>query len=231
MKLTCLPVSSNGAVANMAMDHWMLGRLESEGGVGFRHYGWTEPAFTFGYPQSLEAVRVHVERLTPEAVALCRRPTGGGIVDHRADWTYALALHRSCAWGALPPLVLYHELHACLQRALEGAGAPALRLYEPVEGEVTPHACFERPSPYDLIRHDSGLKVAGAALKRTREGVLIQGSLSRQCLEGCDFDRLTAVFADALMHALHLQVRVDVPLPMQNEWLEHYASKAWLERR
>lgn len=163
----------------------------------------------------------------------CRRPTGGGIVDHRKDWTYALALHRGSPWGRLAPLELYRCLHECLARALTEVAAPAVRLFQPHGLERAPEACFERPSPFDLLHAETGLKVAGAALKRTRKGVLIQGSLSRERLVGTDF----AGFGDCLIGrlqrepALAMQGTLLVSPPNPIPGVAAFACRSWLDRR
>ena len=69
-----------------------------------RFYGWTAPAATFGYFQKY----ADVERATLLR-PLIRRPTGGGIVPHDADWTYS---------AGFPP---GHEWH--LLKAEEATGA------------------------------------------------------------------------------------------------------------
>ena len=50
--------------------------------MGGRFYAWLEPAATFGYFQRF----AEVERMTLLR-PLLRRPTGGGLVPHAADWT------------------------------------------------------------------------------------------------------------------------------------------------
>ena len=233
MKLCILPESCESAAVNMALDAWMLTQVDSGRPVWFRHYGWTHSAFTFGYPQRYEEVSAFVKGIEATGVELCRRPTGGGIVDHRNDWTYALALHKDTDWASLPPLELYGCLHQWLAEALCEVHAPQVKLFEPDVWETAPKACFERPSPYDLLDAESGMKVAGAALKRTRSGVLVQGSLSRERLAGCDFTRL----GDCLMEVLQRQpfltkegVRVVAP-PDSIPGVDVFASRSWLVRR
>ncbi len=85
MDLEILPVRRGGAAENMALDFLLLQRYPRPAVPRFRHYDWRGPAFTFGYAQKIAWVR---GALPPgEPVDLCRRPTGGGIVDHRDDWT------------------------------------------------------------------------------------------------------------------------------------------------
>ena len=70
---------------NMALDEALLEASAHVGKPVLRFYGWAEPAATFGYFQKF----ADVERATLLR-PLIRRPTGGGIVPHDADWTYSL---------------------------------------------------------------------------------------------------------------------------------------------
>src|SRR5512139_3782603 len=72
---------------NMACDEALLERVSLEGSPALRCYGWSVPAATFGYFQR----HADVSGLTPLR-PLIRRPTGGGVVPHDADWTYSVAV-------------------------------------------------------------------------------------------------------------------------------------------
>ncbi len=74
------------AASNMALDEALLEAMTRLQKPVLRFYGWTEPAATFGYFQKFS----DVEQATPLR-PLIRRPTGGGIVPHDADWTYSFA--------------------------------------------------------------------------------------------------------------------------------------------
>ena len=70
---------------NMALDEALLHAAPRLGQPVLRFYGWTEPAASFGYFQK----HAEIERMTLLR-PLVRRPTGGGLVPHDADWTYSL---------------------------------------------------------------------------------------------------------------------------------------------
>jgi lipoate-protein ligase A len=80
----------------MALDEALLEAMSRLGKPLLRLYGWTEPAASFGYFQKY----VEVERATLLR-PLVRRPTGGGIVPHDADWTYSLAFPAGSEWHSL----------------------------------------------------------------------------------------------------------------------------------
>jgi lipoyl(octanoyl) transferase len=81
--LHVLPPRGDSATANIAADFLLLQRYPVPAVARFRHYEWQRPAFTFGFSQKIEFIRAAVESAQP--VELCRRPTGGGLVDHRDD--------------------------------------------------------------------------------------------------------------------------------------------------
>lgn len=162
--------SGPGAPAwNMALDHALLEAAPRLGRPVLRFYGWTVPAATFGYTQRY----AEAERLTPLR-PLIRRPTGGGVVPHVADWTYTLVFPPAHPWYALRARESYRRLHAWVQAALARTGVSTRLAAEPARG--APAHCFQRAEQFDVVL-DGGGKVAGAAQRRTRGGLLIQGSV------------------------------------------------------
>jgi lipoyl(octanoyl) transferase len=82
MTLEVLPTRTGGAAENMATDFLLLQRYPRAEAARFRHYGWRGPAWTFGYSQKIAFVRTQLPAdANPNEV--CRRATGGGVVDHR----------------------------------------------------------------------------------------------------------------------------------------------------
>jgi len=83
----------NAADYNMALDEALLQSAPELGRPVLRFYGWLEPAATFGYSQRY----AEIEKLTALR-PLVRRPTGGGLVPHDADWTYSLVFPAGHFW-------------------------------------------------------------------------------------------------------------------------------------
>ena len=132
-----------------------------------RHYTWSESAATFGYGQSLAEVR-EVEPDLP----LTRRWTGGGIVRHEGDWTFALIVPARSEWAEMRPAATYERLHAAIVDALRDEGIEA-RL---AASDTSGLACFVSPVKHDILS-DDGRKLCGGAQRRTRRGFLHQGSI------------------------------------------------------
>ncbi len=97
---------------NMALDEALLESMPRLGRPVLRFYGWTEPAATFGYFQKY----ADVERAT-YLRPLIRRPTGGGIVPHDADWTYSLVFQSGHEWHSLKAGESYRRVHEWIQAA------------------------------------------------------------------------------------------------------------------
>jgi lipoate-protein ligase A len=251
--LDVLPTRNDSAAANMATDFLLLRRYPAErrGHARFRAYGWHRSSWTFGYSQKVGWVR---GQLPPEAEGadLVRRPTGGGVVDHREDWTYALVLPRGHELEAARAAESYRAVHAALAVALGACGQDAVlkeRCEAPeASGDETepalagcaatkgPTVCFQRPELYDVLDPATGGKIAGAAQKRTKEGLLFQGSIWRPAAPAVrDWDAFHDAFVRELARVLDAE-RVETPWPEFAEGeldglIEHYASAEWTEAR
>jgi lipoate-protein ligase A len=235
MILHCLPTRTGGAAENMALDFLLLQRYPHASAARFRHYEWRQPAFTFGLSQSLAFVR---GQLPPgENFDLCRRPTGGGVVDHRDDWTYALAVPRGHPLESLRATQSYRSVHACLADALRALGAPVALKERQVDeaANAQPGVCFQRAEVFDVLNEDTGDKVAGAAQKRNKNGLLLQGSIWKPAVGAVDWDAFAEKFPAALAAALEAGLQPE-PWPDfadgEAETLtEHYSSPEWMEYR
>lgn len=236
--LVILPNAFGEAAANMAIDAALLETLPEESAV-FRHYAWTEPAITFGYSQHY----AEVAAATPAGVTRCRRMTGGGIVDHRNDWTYTLILQNELAAAQGSSTDLYATVHTTAAEAIADQGvhtqlAPCPRQCDRNLGQNDgPDHCFLQPAMNDVLTND-GRKMAGAAMKRTRQGILLQGSIDRSTLPPTfDFDAFSRNFAQLLSGSLGLTIEQPEDLrPLFNAELieqekERFGSEAWTFRR
>lgn len=219
----------------MAADFLLLKRYPQAEHLRFRHYGWHRPAMTFGYSQKIEFIRSQLPK--DERVELCRRVTGGGLVDHRNDWTYALVIPRGHSLYDQPAPHSYRTIHETLASCLRALGedVEVKEACEPVEGACAtgPTICFMRAEKYDVVRKD-GRKVAGAAQKRTKEGLLFQGSLDRGACEHA-LDELLERFPRDLAQSLGCTF-TEAPWPeyAEGEWeglTEQYSSAEWVESR
>jgi lipoate-protein ligase A len=154
---------------NMALDEALLESMPRLGRPVLRFYEWTEPAATFGYFQKY----AEVERAT-QLRPLIRRPTGGGIVPHDADWTYSLVFPPGHEWHSLKAEESYRRVHEWIQAAFA-----KLKVATALASAASPNSemgrCFVGHEKFDVLWH--GRKIAGAAQRRNKLGLLIQGSV------------------------------------------------------
>ena len=156
------------AAENMAWDAALLEAAPQVGAPVLRFYGWTEPAATFGYFQHF----ADIDRLTTLR-PIIRRPTGGGLVPHDRDWTYSLAFPPADPWYALKAVESYRRVHEWVQSAF--AVCRVSTELSPSAVKETPGQCFIGAEQFDVLL--DAKKIAGAAQRRTRDGLLIQGSI------------------------------------------------------
>ena len=204
------------AALNMAVDEALL---ESIARPTLRFYGWRRPALSFGYFGRYVDVAPHESERE-----IVRRWTGGGTVHHGADRTYALIIPAQEPVFSRPASELYFALHEVIQNVLKVDGvAPTLAHSNSANDS---HECFAKSVRGDVLIE--GRKVAGAAQRRTRVGVLQQGSIQLEALP----DR----FANQLAHALGNSIRVDT---LPDEIIQRaqaiadqkYGTNEWLRRR
>lgn len=157
-----------------------------------RIFRWASPWVSAGYFSNL----LQAQAVRPD-LPVCRRWTGGGIVVHDGDITFALVVPRREPFAQSRPADSYLALHQHLAGALAASGVPA-----GLAADLPAHdTCFAGPVRHDVVA--GGRKVAGGAQRRTRQGLLHQGSV--QGIDPGDN------FADRF--AASLTARVDAWLP------------------
>lgn len=160
-----------GGAENMALDEALMISCGQWNAPILRFYSWTEPAATFGYFQK----HVDIANLTPLR-PLLRRPTGGGLVPHDQDWTYSLSFPATDPWFSLRAEESYRKLHEWIRDSFRRLGIETF--LSPCCAKEAPGQCFAGPERFDLLWQSR--KIAGAAQRRSKQGLLIQGSLQRQ---------------------------------------------------
>ena len=168
MNWNLLHTGVGAASWNMAFDEALLEQSAAIGTPLLRLYSWSEPAATFGYSQRYADIAAWTH-LRP----LIRRPTGGGLVPHDADWTYSLVFPPSDPWYQLRAEESYRRVHDWISasfKALQVQAELSDCCDKPVLGR-----CFVGAEKFDVLA--GGRKIAGAAQKRNKSGLLVQGSI------------------------------------------------------
>lgn len=166
--------------AIMEKDRIFLEKMGLEKSPILHFYEWNTSSITYGYfldPKKFFSF----EGLEKEGISIARRPTGGGIIFHLWDFAFSALIPASHVAFSQNTLENYAYINSAVLLAAQEF------LKEKTGFELTPqdgallgkgceYFCMAKPTKYDVMLH--GKKIAGAAQRKTREGLLHQGSLS-----------------------------------------------------
>lgn len=143
-------------------------------------YQWALPSATYGYFIKPEK-HLDLGKAAGRGLDLARRPTGGGIVFHIWDVAFSFLMpsnHPAFSQNTL-------ENYQFVNRAVLEAMRTLFVLREPVEliaqngpnlGPDCQNFCMAKPTQYDVVH--KGMKIAGAAQRKRRQGYLHQGTIA-----------------------------------------------------
>jgi len=218
------------AAMNMAIDEALL---ECAQVPSIRFYRWDHAALSFGYFGRFADVSSYAAQRD-----VVRRWTGGGFVFHEDDLTYSIVITANDPVFDESSMSIYENVHHALRDALVAAGQRA-QLATP-NSAVTDRRysdCFANPVRADVML--GGRKVAGGAQRRTRAGLLHQGSIQlatgrvRPTGEHVDLGNgLAERFAKELSDDCSVKVLGKSLIERAHELAERkYGSVSWLRRR
>jgi lipoate-protein ligase A len=207
-------LSPRSAALNMAIDEALLMRPSTA--AIFHTYRWESRSVSFGYFAKWALVR----RQYPDR-DLVRRWTGGGAVEHGEDFTYSLILSR--AEKSLRAPALYEALHLRIAETFREYGKP-VALSDGMDDDPTMN-CFDRPVQHDVTH--GGVKIAGAAIRRLRDRLLLQGSIQRTDLWPDLGSRLAQKLSAVVREQQVLPQVIDIATRIANE---KYGTNAWTRR-
>jgi lipoate-protein ligase A len=212
------PVKRPGPEA-MAVDEWLLEVAEAP---VLRVYGWLGEWGRLGYFGNLAAARDSLPGLD-----WVRRWTGGGTVDHRADWTYTVVAPAGEPLAKARGAESYRLIHEALESVISAEGIAAR--ISSGDDETGAALCFENPVNHDLVAAD-GRKLAGAGQRRTRFGLLHQGSVAGVCDSGLSASRASQL---ASRMAGFWEIRDFLPPAeiIAAKVAARYAQSSWTRRR
>jgi lipoate-protein ligase A len=220
-------IPSRSAALNMAIDEALL---ENATGPTIRFYRWDHPALSFGYFGKVADVTNHV----PER-DLVRRWTGGGIVFHGDDLTYSIVIPAADPALSESATSIYEKIHNAIRAAFAANGQradlaegrdAALRRPRTAPRAVPTNNCFANPVRADVMLN--GHKVAGAAQRRTRRGLLQQGSIQVVDLTNRFADQFASELCSNCRHKM-LDGRL---IARAHEIADQkYETQVWLRKR
>ena len=211
---------------NMAIDELLLTRSAETGMVILRVYLWDRPSVSIGYVQNYRAAPA-------ENYTIVRRPTGGGIVFHDIDLTYTVVVPQNHDICKLDRMESYNVFHQAVLEAAEEFGLKGTL----AEAEMAPvdrstMKCFVTPTRYDVLADNR--KIAGSAQRRTRNGILHQGSIALEASSG-NWQAMKDALIDGFQRSFMIEFKEFCP---KKEFLveaailaeEKYATDEWNHR-
>lgn len=162
----------------MAYDGKLLDELESGGNPILHLYRWVAPSATYGYFIDPEK-HFNLKQAAKRGLAFARRPTGGGIIFHIWDLAFSFLMPSGHPAFSQNTLENYRFVNQAVIHAVQECFA--------LQGELIPqdaiaaspgcgNFCMAKPTQYDVVYE--GMKIAGAAQRRRKQGYLHQGSIS-----------------------------------------------------
>jgi len=214
---------------NMAFADALLLTADRRGRPVLRFYEWDRPAVSIGYLQDFEAA--------PDGgYAVVRRPTGGGVVFHDHDFTYTVVAPAGHWLGRVDRLQSYAWINRAVAVGLGYCAVPAALTQAaiPAGTDRRRMACFTNPTRYDVVA--DGRKVAGSAQRRTRDGIIHQGSISLAAAGNVARGRLSQELVRAFRDVLCIETVPFQPGPDLAEAADglvtsRYGCEEWNARR
>jgi lipoyl(octanoyl) transferase len=201
-----------GAAWNMALDEALLHTAAKRGRPLLRVYAWEKPSVSFGYFQKFPAPLAN-------AYDAVRRPTGGGVVYHVRDTTYTVVVPPAHALYAMKTADAYCALHRAVAAAFQ---SPLALHHAPLQSPQGQYECFQKPVHGDVVL--DGQKLAGGAQRRTKSGLLHQGSIAAKLSAG----QIKRGFREALGIEFETYELTDAERTQAERLVrEKYATDAW----
>jgi lipoyl(octanoyl) transferase len=201
---------------NMALDEVMLAKAQSP---WLRVYQWAEPSLSIGFSQALSKVPAEKSDWP-----LVRRWTGGGVVVHDGDWTYTLAVPASVPLSDAKAVETYRWVHECLIAALEASGEQGLELQADNTSDGM-GVCFVEPAKFDVVWQ--GRKIAGAAQRRSKQGLLHQGTLQEIPVRAGLAQSFANQLATEVLPVIQAEAEALLLESAKKLAQEKYATEAW----
>lgn len=199
--------SPASAQENMDEDLRRLLHLQAGDPPFLRFYQWKTPSLTYGYFTKPEE-GIDVEKALKAGFDMGRRPTGGGVLFHTHDLAFSVLIPKD------HPLLTSNTLHNYL--LINEMVKNAVSMSLPCEASLLVQCqknssfCMAQPTIYDVMVGDK--KVGGAAQRRTKTGLLHQGTL---CLREPCPETLSPLLKDPTLFAAMQKVSFPLNVPQE----------------
>lgn len=161
---------SLSAKENMDLD---LELLEQKKGCYLEFHRWNKPSFTYGFfidPQQ--------EFIFSDAISVARRATGGGILYHGKDLSFALCFPETHVFGDPDTMEVYRKLNGLMEKAILDLHFCKIGVEPNKEFSFKDPFCMSKATKFDLTVQDK--KVLGCAIRRKKGRILYHCSIPLQ---------------------------------------------------
>lgn len=179
MSWTIIDTGIHSAEWIMQKDRELLDNLSLTKNRILHLYEWEKKSATFGVfldPKDF----FNLQEVEKQGLDLAKRPTGGGIIFHLWDLAFSVLIPASHPTFSQNTLQNYATVNrpvlAAAEEFLKKKGCNLTEEDGKILGNGCKHFCMAKPTRYDVMLH--GQKIAGAAQRKTRDGLLHQGSIS-----------------------------------------------------
>ncbi len=170
----------------MKKDFEMLQQLDPNGKAILHFYEW-DPCLTYGY--FIEpSHHIVLDRLNSYCLQGVKRPTGGGIIFHLSDFAFSILIPSKYCF--LNPLDNYCMINRKIAEAIDELSDKEMNSYLYQKSSCLnlkqstavsslnkkQPFCMAEATPFDIFAN--GKKIGGSAQRRTKGGLLHQGSIS-----------------------------------------------------
>ena len=218
------------AAENMAIDDLLLQSMQqAQPQATLRFYGWSEPAYSIGYFQPYASAPQGEHRIV-------RRPSGGGVVDHRNDITFTLVFPASDPLFQCDRFESYRRINEAICNAFKSIDIDCI-LYDndiPKDFDRSYLVCFEQPAKFDVIT--SRGKLCGGAQRRKLYGMLHQASILCDQLQGVSHETIIQSIIGSFSHSFDCDFAVfDNELQTLKDAMKladsRYSTDAWNHKK
>lgn len=163
----------------MQKDKNLLEEIASEIDPILHFYQFEKNSATYGHFLQTKDF-FNLDEVEKTGLRLAKRPTGGGIIFHLWDFAFSALIPATHALFSQNTLENYATINRAVLLAVEEFLQKRGCELTPNDGVILgtgcEHFCMAKPTKYDVMLN--GKKVAGAAQRKTRHGLLHQGSIS-----------------------------------------------------
>lgn len=180
MSWNLIETPPSSAAANMERDAHLLRDMIPTGLPTLHLYEWCAPSLTYGFFAKPERL-LNLPAVARHGLDLARRPTGGGVVFHMWDLAFSVLIPSGSSLYSQSTLDNYEWINQKVLNVVEEfLGKSVLMTLTLHDAEVQnvdrAFFCMARPTKYDLVVGSK--KIAGAAQRRMRQGLLHQGTIA-----------------------------------------------------